>query len=341
MKPQLPGKWLAAFATCILAAAPALAADAARQESPDATLLSSLIGLAGVVFGAIFTPLIASFLEKTELKRTKAEMQRLEAIHQELKQNFRDLADRELFKTTSRRLISFQLLVVDSYLRDRKSNRPPTLEILGINAIAPIHQGREMVRDILRPAQAGGHGGKVRILLLDPHSDAFQGAKGRMSFEGDTVGRLAAEMKAALCILADIRTQIGSAAFANLELRFHAQDPDRSLIMLDAGAASFEAHVTAEEISAAYGDGVILENPYSRRRGERGLEGESRRWTPKRGGGETDYQKCVEYFRQLWLSARPVNVPDAELDLGFVPRPGRPQASLLPPDASELAGAHP
>lgn len=273
----------------------------------DNSILVSLIGLGGVVLGSMLNALVSSILERSELKHVKAEKEKLDARYRQLERDHLDLLDKELFKTNSRRLISFQLLVLDRYLlRDRNVGRSPMLEILGINLLGPLHQGRELVRDILKSKESGGYGGKVRILLLDPNSKAFLGEAGRMVFEADGVGRLAAEMCASLYILADIRENVGREAFAYLDIRLHSFDPDRSLMMLDVCATTPDRNATTEGIISTYPDGVILENPYSRRRGERGLEGESRTWTLRRGGGENYYQDNVAYFRRLWLSAKTI-----------------------------------
>lgn len=286
-----------------------MAADAAGGNM-DMTIVVALIGLAGVVLGSLLTPLVSSIVQRGELNQVKAENERLQVRYEQLERDHLDLLDKALYRTNSRRLISFQLLVLDAYLLKRKPNsHPPILEMLGINSLGPIHQGRELIRDILKSADEGGQSGKVRLLLLDPLSDACRGECGRVCFETDKVGRLAAELQASLYILADIRSEVGAEAFSNFELRFHGSDPDRSLIMLNVGATFIDETATADQVVSAYADGVILENPYSRRRGERGMEGESRRWTPKRGGGENYYQDNIEYFRCVWRSATPVAIP--------------------------------
>ena len=125
------------------------------------------------------------------------------------------------------RKISYQLESVDQKIRDiRFSSEIPQLWILCINATGPLHQGREIIIDVLK------NGGSVRVLLLDPIHNIFDC---RTEVEHDYVGRISAELLASVYILLDILHQVGGTegAAERLELRFHHEPPNRSLIMVN------------------------------------------------------------------------------------------------------------
>ncbi len=168
---------------------------------------------------------------KTALEYEKADKDELKKKYERLDTDHRNQHEIDLMKHSSRRLISHQLLVLEDAFNSHTINDPaPVLEILGTNATGPIHQGRDLIRKVLKPENGQGKPGTVRILLLDPTCDAM---RDRMEKEEDKVGRILAEMNASLYLLADIRDRVGASAFANLELRMHKEPPDRSLLMLD------------------------------------------------------------------------------------------------------------
>jgi hypothetical protein len=72
----------------------------------------------------------------------------------------------------------------------------------------------------------------------------------------------------------------------------HSKVPDRSLVMVDADQD----------------DGVIMENPYPKLKGERGVEGEMFKWL-QTGKDARGYQDNRRYFRVLWNEAVRVNPP--------------------------------
>jgi len=261
----------------------------------DNTLFGSLTIAVGAVVAALVPALVQNVRMRKQLEQLGKQLGNVDASYQKLYKTYHDLLNKELHNVASQRLISFQLLAIDSHLcEDKIAGRYPIIEILGINSLGLLHQGRERVRNILENKKKEGYGGKIRILLLDPDSEAF---RRRQVFEMDKVGRLEAELCASLYILADIRENVGSEAFASLEIRFHDSDPDRSLVMLDVSA-------TDEAIVLANANGVILENQYPGLGGERGLENECHKWTLS--CGKTYYKGDLEYFRNLWSKAKQI-----------------------------------
>jgi hypothetical protein len=284
----------------------------------------------GVIIGGILTGVLTLFalqqMEKvnTELSHVKADREKLATSYQQLTKINEDLIkiSKNQRDIKSRRVISFQLLVLkDQFIRDKEENRRPVLEILGTNATGPIHQGRELIREILKFMNKHGEHGKVRILLLDPTCDVM---RERMQSENDQVGRIRAETNVSLYLLADIRTQVGESLFSNLELRMYKEVANRSLLLFDAGATMVQENADVESVIKQYPDGVILENPYPNKPGERGLEGESNISRPIRGEDETRYNENLAYFRNLWRNAQSVPLPSS--------------AFHFPPEFPHLAG---
>lgn len=198
---------------------------------------------------------------------------------QELRDSYRDVLDGKV--EHSRRNVWFQLDIVEERLKDAElATRSTQLCLLGVNATGPLHQGRELVLQLLRA------GGTLRLLLLDPTCAAF---RRRCDDEGDTSGRIAAEFRASLCIMLDIIAQTGSSR--HIEIRLHERYPSRSLIMID----------------AERDDGIILDNPYPKVKGTRGIEGQMFPLV-QRGRTAAGYEFNVDHFTQLWASARRVGL---------------------------------
>ncbi|TKB93418.1 MAG: hypothetical protein E8D40_04865 [Nitrospira sp.] len=239
---------------------------------------------------------------KTALEYEKADKDELKKKYERLDTDHRNQHEIDLMKHSSRRLISHQLLVLEDAFNSHTINDPaPVLEILGTNATGPIHQGRDLIRKVLKPENGQGKPGTVRILLLDPTCDAM---RDRMEKEEDKVGRILAEMNASLYLLADIRDRVGASAFANLELRMHKEPPDRSLLMLDVGAS----------MDPPINKGVIVENMYPHDPkipgNEPGIAGESNIYKPIRGQSEQRYHENRVRFGKLWHDAKPMSLPN-------------------------------
>lgn len=117
-------------------------------------------------------------------------------------------------------------------IKDSKSE----LLIMGINALGPLHQGRE---DIIEQLKKGVN---VKILLLDPESTAFlQRARNEeTTYERTRSGRLKAELMTSLAICNDINL-VNQADLAkcpdkihgSIEVRFRSEPPVKSLIIID------------------------------------------------------------------------------------------------------------
>lgn len=163
--------------------------------------------------------------------------------------------------------------------------------ILGINALGPLHQGREiLIRQL-------NEGKSVRVLLLDPDSGAFAE---RARFEEEvqkngmthTSGRLRAEFNASLAICNDITNFIPDSSL--FEIRFHKEDPTEAMIMVDA---------------ASLDHAVCHYNPYPRERQNRGLCGPnislSKEPDPENCNNR-EFRQCYDRYTELWEKGRAV-----------------------------------
>jgi len=164
--------------------------------------------------------------------------------------------------------------------------------ILGMNALGPLHQGREI---LINQVNAGKC---VRILLLDPVSSAFAQ---RILFEegvkkdNDDImlfsGRLTAEHDASMAILRDIVNF--TIDDRDLELRFHCQDPTESLIIVDA---------------ASLDHAICHYNPYPKKTTTRGLCGPNFSISKENAQDTIEFKKCFDRYIHLWDSAKPIDV---------------------------------
>lgn len=285
-----------------------------------ASILGALLGTAGVIIGACLTPIVQYVLERHEASRLAGEQaetrnaiqSRLKALNElpragtgtasisetqlrgeidGLRASLSGLQDRYdqllgLRRHESIRRISYQLDVVKERLqRDVTMNRAPKLDVLGVSALGPIHQGREVIIETL------AEGGSVRALLLDPESTAFIQ---RSHQELDTLGRIAAEQLASLYILADIRKQVTPVAAAHLQIRLYQELPDRSLVMIDTGES----------------DGIALVNVYPLQIGVRGMTGASFMWNANHTDDAVDYRDSLSRFDERWNRATRITLRD-------------------------------
>ena len=143
----------------------------------------------------------------------------------------------------------------------------------GINALGPLHQGREKLISLL------DRGGSLRVLMLDPASQAFQD---RCDHENDQTGRLQAEYQAALAICRDIASTAEGRNAVEVKV---AQFPlGRSMVFIDAESKG----------------GSVNVNTYPKRRGVRGLTGPQRTY----GGGiasrsTSESARFSDYLREF------------------------------------------
>lgn len=164
--------------------------------------------------------------------------------------------------------------------------------ILGINALGPLHQGREI---LIRKLNEGK---PVRLLLLDPESGAFAE---RARFEEEvhkngrifSSGRLRAEIAASLAICRDITNFITDAGL--FELRFHREDPSEAMIVVDADSPDHA---------------VCHYNPYPRERHLRGLCGPNISISPDTAdvNNNAEFKQCIDRYIELWEKGRAVEI---------------------------------
>jgi hypothetical protein len=95
------------------------------------------------------------------------------------------------------------------------------VQIMGINALGPLHHAREEIIDFLKSRH-----GCLKIVLLDPGSVEF---REREKHEHDGSKRILSEWKASLAILNDI----ASVSKGNMMIRLRFDRPDRSLLIVD------------------------------------------------------------------------------------------------------------
>lgn len=158
-----------------------------------------------------------------------------------------------------------------------------SIQILGINCIAPLHHCREELIRFLKKT-----GGTLQVMLLDPSGKWFGK---RVQFERDNVGRLKSEWLASIKLIREIREK--SEGRGNVEVRLYNAEPRCSLLIIDA-------------LNADPKEGRMLVNIYPRKEGCRGYEGGQfmvrnaliRDWDC--------YEKRLSYYSDLWNTARGV-----------------------------------
>lgn len=265
--------------------------DVVKVQSRSKSWLKAFQLLAGT---GLLTVVATYFLQNREAQQLERELSQSKQELAALQRKYDDLLAEKAQAST--RKTSVQLDILENQIKkdfERKKKRTPVVEIMGINATGPLHQGRELFVKTLN------NGGKIRFLLLDPQAKTFSD---RSVLEEDTVGRIAAEELASFYILTDISTHLDEASRRNLEIRILDEPLDRSLIMVDVDAD----------------DGIIMENPYPKEPGSRGLTGEMFVWhkTGKDARGFTDN---FQYFRRLWDRATPVKLKGSTFQLDAWP----------------------
>ena len=161
-----------------------------------------------------------------------------------------------------------------------------SIQIMGINALAPLHHAREEIIAFLR-ARRGG----CCVLLLDPESGVF---KKREEQEHDAAKRILTEWKASLTILKDIET----AAENRIELRLRSDPPDRSLLIIDG-----EGPLTTNS--------RMLINYYPDQPGMRGYSGGQFLAEYALERDRDSFYKNSDYFNDCWQRAAPTDLDQA------------------------------
>lgn len=262
-----------------------------ENKSRD-SLFRSIVGqLPALLFGAVatFITAFATPLGNRIVGGQEAELQKILQIQKveieaqkkelnELGKKYEDKLDELVWKKTHKRNISYQIAILDHDVsKILRIGKRPNVDILGINATGPLHQGRE----VLKKAIAGG--GLVRILVVDPESKSFED---RTKHEHDTVGRMAAELFASLHIVRSIREESDANHKGNIEIRLLQDIAQGSLFI----------------VSSAEQTGLVMDNPYPSLQKTRGLEGLMYKFTPD----EAFYKKDRDYFEHLWATAEKV-----------------------------------
>jgi hypothetical protein len=243
-------------------------------------LVTAIIGGCSVMAGVLLKHILDREHRKRQLEAIKERDQKLKECQ--------DKCDELLGKLTDqcKRRISYQLQILEEKIADLfVPGQTPEVSILGINALGPLHQGLEILRSFL------DKGGVLRILLLNPETDAFNERSDR---ERDEAGRLRAELLTSFYVIMDLMKKVPA---GRMEVRLHAEYPDKSLLMIN----------SKEE------DGIIMENPYpdADLREKRGLEGEM--YELRRAGATgSGYRSALEYFSRLWDGADEIEVVQKE-----------------------------
>jgi hypothetical protein len=200
------------------------------------------------------------------------------------------LAFRERFTRKRRYLTEFW----DEYILEQKKKRDlaldvtliqssvSTVDILGINALGPLHLGQEQLKDFLND------GGKARILLLNPISPAFTEREELEELHnGFIAGRLRAEYNASIGICKEI---INFTDFQkNIEIKEHDQTPIMALVISDRN----EKHA------------VLNCNIYPKGKNVRGLMGPHRLNVSKMIHSAL-FDEYMNYFNELWKNGSPI-----------------------------------
>jgi excisionase family DNA binding protein len=110
------------------------------------------------------------------------------------------------------------------------------IDILGTNALGPLHQGRTFLRKKLMENV------KIRILILNPDGDAFikKAHDEETAFGGTSSGRLRKEFEASLAICLDLddfvryqRKHNPDCNVGSITVRLYNKMPRKSLLMVD------------------------------------------------------------------------------------------------------------
>jgi len=154
--------------------------------------------------------------------------------------------------------------------------------IIGINALGVFHESFE---DIIRFIK---NGRKVRVLLLNPESEAFkQREKREEGINGEKSGRLRAEYATSIAFCKDIIRL--SNKRKSLDLRVYSEEPKVALLVADPKKDTGMLHV----------------NEYPSTELIRGYVGEHR-FIPKLW--PDIFQKWVNAYEAIWDKSKKVNL---------------------------------
>ncbi len=160
------------------------------------------------------------------------------------------------------------------------------IRILGINALGPLHQGREILIKKLR------NGVNIKILLLDVNSPIFtQRELKEECINNKLSGRLNAEYFASIAICRDIQNFASDSPNLGLfKLHSHKTEPTRAMIIIDpddSGCCSLNLYPELDNI--------------------RGLMGKQSFFSIS-GKHSQEFKEAVSFFDNLWVSSEPINL---------------------------------
>ncbi len=158
-----------------------------------------------------------------------------------------------------------------------------SIQILGINALGPLHHAREAMIKFLRAS-----GGILHIVLLDPESTVF---RDREEHERDGFKRILTEWKASLTILMDIKAN----SKGHIEIKLRSDPPDRSLLIIDA-------------IGGPETKSKMLINYYPEQSGMRGYSGAQFLSEYVAERDRDSFFRNTSYFDQCWQESEPTDL---------------------------------
>lgn len=233
---------------------------------------------AGIGFGIM--GLAAYIKTNLESKQREKDLQvKIEKLEERSRQKEKELQYRigELMKG---QIIDPRLLITRE--KDLINSSSEDIWILGINALGVFHESFE---DIIRFIK---NGGKARVLLLNPESEAFkQREKREEGINGEKSGRLRAEYATSIAFCkAIIRL---SNKRKSLDLRVYNKEPKVALLVADPKRNTGMLHV----------------NEYPSPESARGYVGEHR-FIPKQW--PDIFQKWVNAYEAIWDKSKKVNL---------------------------------
>lgn len=225
--------------------------------------LSALFKFLSGIFGVVIAYLTyLTYRRSTKIKELEDEIYHLKRINLQITSKVNPESDRRLISEAGK-----------------------TIQIMGINALAPLHHCREELIDFLKNKK-----GSIQILLLDPSKEWFQKRAGK---EGDIVGRLKSEWIASIKIIKDI-SQIAE-DHGKIELKLYNTEPTRALLIIDASEQE------------PYKSRMLI-NYYPLSPGTRGYEGGQFLAERSLISDQDSFERNLSYFSNLWAKSRSIDV---------------------------------
>lgn len=190
----------------------------------------------------------------------------------------RKFYDEYLIVQKKRRELALDVLLIEESKK--------TVDILGINALGPLHSGREKLISFLK------NGGTVRILLLNHSSEQFKNRQKYEENHNDLItGRLDSEYGASIAICKDI---INFNDFKeNFQIKCHDKAPKMALVISDGN----------EEY------GIMNCNIYPLEPNTRGVMGRHK-LNIKKQEVKSHFEEYLDYFNSLWMNGKSIEEID-------------------------------